>query len=110
MFEEVEEIDRRWVYYLDIPGGPDECYQHHLSLGLGHIRRFAETKTPEARYSILSYDTAREGNPLFLANAFIYCTTSTEMHLKDFGFADKERFIHQPCYPDSDSGPEDVWH
>lgn len=32
------------------------------------------------------------------------------MHLKDFGFADKERFIHQPCYPDSDSGPEDVWH
>lgn len=56
MFEEVEEIDRRWVYYLDIPGGPDEYYQHHSSLGLGHIRRFAETKTPEASSAMIQLE------------------------------------------------------
>lgn len=40
----IEEIDKCWVYYLNIPGGLDGCYQHHLSLGLGHIRRLAEAK------------------------------------------------------------------
>lgn len=97
MFKEVEEIDRCWVYYLDILGRSDGCYQHHLSLGLGHIRRFAEAKTPEACCSLLSHDTARVGNVFFLDNAFIYSTTSTEMHLKDFGPADEKCLSTSPA-------------
>jgi len=55
VFEEVGINVPNWVRFLAIVGNAsnESCQQYHTSLGLSHIRRFAEAKTPEERRNSL---------------------------------------------------------
>jgi hypothetical protein len=85
------------------------CQQHHLSLGLAHIRRFREANSPQARRDLLAPAIYKQSNPFFLSYALKESTYWGGYILAELDPEDEEEYIPTPWYPDPDGGPEDVW-
>lgn len=104
------ESDPDWVHFLAVVSNASDrgCQQYHMSLGLNHIRHFAEAKTPEARRNLLSHDAAKDSHPFFLTEG-LKESAFLGWLLAEFEPGDEEEFIPKPCYPDPDHGPEIVW-
>lgn len=109
-FEEVAESDPDWIEYFEIKanGLDDGTLQHCLSLGLAHIRRFAEANTPQERRDILSSELNQHSYSYFLPYTIDQSRTWGPA-LRELGCEGEVLYISKPWYSDSDTGPEDAW-
>lgn len=109
-FEEVAGNDPKWISFFAImENGLDEgAFQHHLSIGLEHLRHFFASVTPESQRELLS-SVEQDSNVTFLSAGLKEANDLGGEMLAGMEVEDQEDFIHEPLFHDSDNGPEDVW-
>ncbi|KAJ5105639.1 hypothetical protein NUU61_002986 [Penicillium alfredii] len=82
--------------------------QHHMCLGLAHIRRFAEAETPQACLDIIAATNEREGLPEFSSYYLSPARPWGDYLVKDVD-PETRKSRMKPWYPDRNPGPRDVW-
>ena len=82
--------------------------QHHLSLGLAHIRLFLDVDTPQARHDLRAPSGNKRSNVFFLAHALEESNIWGEV-LSTLDSDEEDEYISKPWYSEPDPGPEDVW-
>ncbi|KAL3458210.1 hypothetical protein BJX64DRAFT_267015 [Aspergillus heterothallicus] len=111
-FRHVAETDPDWISYfiLSNTGEDSIVQQYHLSRGLKHIHRFLAADTSEKRHGILSDKQNRKAHMAFFSDILreIHEFEQSEP-LKDLTPDEEKELVHEPLYPDPDTGPEVVW-
>lgn len=100
-------------FYGPLDVGIEDSVQYHMSLGLAHIKRFAEADTIEARFKLLlptkeNLDVRDE----FLKDALDSCNAPRKMSiLRDLvANGEENEFVSQPFYAEVDRGPIEIWY
>lgn len=111
--KQVADKDPEWLMFLiqQNKGLARACIQHQLSFGLAHLRSLAEARTYKARQELLADSSNREFNNRFLYEALREVAQEHNLTgLLNYDTDDEWKYIERPLIPDSDTGPEEVWH